>query len=238
MRVLITRPQEDAARFAAQLEARGHEALCASLLSVRFLDGPLLTLNGVQAVLATSANGVRAFARRVQRRDVPLFAVGPQTAQAARLAGFSRVECADGDAAALAASVPHWARPQDGALLHAASTDNQTHLQSLLTAKGFTVRVDVLYEIVAAETLPATAREALAGKTLDAVFVFSPRSAAALRDAILRAGLSGACRRMAAICISQAAADALQPLEFLAVAVAARPNQDALLGSLAILEAG
>jgi len=235
MRVLITRPQEDAARFAALLQAQGHEVLCASLLSVRLLDGPVLTLEGVQAVLATSANGVRAFARRAQRRDLPLFAVGPQTAQAARLAGFGRIECADGDAAALAAAVPHWAQKQDGALLHAASTDNQGQLQSLLTAKGFTVQVEVLYEIVAAQTLPDTARAALVQDMLDAVFVFSPRSAAALRDGIMRAGLAGACRRLAAICISAAAAQALAPLQFRQIAIAARPNQDALLDSLAIL---
>ncbi len=84
MRVLVTRPKEDAEETAQLLAARGHQALVAPLLETRFFDGAALTLEGVQAVLATSANGVRALARRTARRDVPLFAVGPQTAEAAK----------------------------------------------------------------------------------------------------------------------------------------------------------
>ena len=238
MRVLITRPNEDAARFAELVRARGHQALCASLLSVRLFDGPELTLEGVGAVVATSANGVRAFARRAVRRDLPLFAVGPQTAEAARLAGFGRIECADGDAATLAAAAANWIKPEDGVLLHAASADNEGRLKVLLAEEGFTVDVQVLYEVVAIQALPDKAREAIVNGPLDAVIVFSPRSAQALRDCIARAKLSAACKRMAAICISRGAAEALAPLKFREVAVAARPNQDALLDCLDIVAPG
>jgi len=235
MRILITRPEPDAARFAERLRQRGHEVLCVSLLSVRFFDGPVLTLDRVQAVLATSANGVRALARRAQRRDLPLFAVGPQTAQAARLAGFSRVECADGDANALAEAVPRWAKPEDGLLFHAASAESEGRLAGLLSAKGYTVAAEALYHVVAVEALPAAARDALA--TIDATFLFSPRSAAAFRDGVVRAGLAKACGRVSAVCISRATAQALHPLVFREVLAAARPNQDALLDCLAILPA-
>lgn len=236
MRVLITRPKEDAERFAERLRALGHEPLCASLFSVRFFDGPVLTLDGVGAVLATSANGVRALARRAQRRDLPVFTVGPQTAQAARLAGFGRIECAEGDAKALIRAVPEWARPEDGILFHAASTESEKRLKAPLAARGYAVEARVLYEVVAADALPAPAREALAEGALDAAFLFSPRSAAVFRDCVSRAGLSSPCMRLAAICISRATADALAPLAFRDVAVARRPNQDALLDCLAILE--
>jgi uroporphyrinogen-III synthase len=238
MRILVTRPREDAARFAERLRERGHDVLCASLLSVRFFDGPVLTLDGVQAVLATSANGVRALARRVQRRDLPLFAVGPQTAAAAQLAGFARVECADGDANALAASVPRWANPANGMLLHAASVESEHRLQALLAPDGFQVRAEVLYDVVASDALPSVARAALAEDALDATFHFSPRSAAAFRDCVSRAHLTKACTHLWAVCISQATADALNPLEFRKVLVAAKPNQDALLECLAILSQG
>ena len=79
MRLLVTRPREDGEAFAKLLAARGHEAVVAPVMEVQFLAGPPVPLEGVQAVLATSANGVRALVRRTQRRDVPLFAVGPQT---------------------------------------------------------------------------------------------------------------------------------------------------------------
>jgi len=236
MRILITRPTEDAARFAALLAQRGHQAVCASLLSVRFFAGPVLGLEGVHAILVTSANGVRALARRSTRRDLPVFAVGPQTEEAARLAGFCRIESADGDAAALAEAVPRWARPQDGVLFHAAGSSHG-RLKSLLEAKGYEVKAAELYEIVAAQSLPDAARAALESEALDAVLAFSPRSAAALRDCIRCAGLAGVCNRLMAVCISQATAKALAPLRFRTIAVAARPNQDAMLDSLALLKA-
>ena len=119
MRVLVTRPLEDAQETAALLQVRGHEALVAPLFTVKFHGGPRIDLTGVQAVLATSANGVQAISRRTSRRDLPLFAVGPQTAQIARNEGFKLVRSADGDAAALAQAIPAWASAENGALLHA-----------------------------------------------------------------------------------------------------------------------
>ncbi len=65
MKVLITRPQEDGKKIAARLVERGHQALLAPLLTPRFHDGRNPTSKGVQAILATSANGIRAFVHRL-----------------------------------------------------------------------------------------------------------------------------------------------------------------------------
>src|SRR5262245_15671756 len=86
VRLLITRPRADADAFAQTLRVRGHVAIVAPVMEVLPRDGPPLALDSVQAVLATSANGVRALAARSARRDVPLYAVGPQTAEAAEQA--------------------------------------------------------------------------------------------------------------------------------------------------------
>src|SRR5437868_13477440 len=97
MRLLVTRPQEDAESFAALLRNRGHLPIVAPLMEVHFLPGAPIAFDRVQAVLATSANGVRAIAGRSSRRDIALYAVGPQTAEAARQAGFPIVISAEGD---------------------------------------------------------------------------------------------------------------------------------------------
>ena len=232
MRVLLTRPKEDAEVFAERLRERGHEALSVPLLSVHFHDGPPLALDGVQGVLATSANGVRALARRSGWRDLPVFAVGPQTAREAQNAGFARVESADGDVVALAAALPRWARAQAGALLHATGAEGASRLASLLAVKGYEVRSAILYDIVASTILPQEIAGALKDGSLDAALFFSPRSAKVFKDCILAAGLAGTCARLIAGCISQAAADALSPLTFGEMRVAERPNQDALLACL------
>ena len=235
MRILLTRPTKDARIVAERLREAGHEILSAPLLSVHFHDGPPLALDGVQGVLATSANGVRALARRTHRRDLPVFAVGPQTAKAARTAKFARVECAGGDAVALADAVPRWAQVQKGVLLHAAGAQGEARLASLLGAKGFEVRTEVLYDVVAADTLPAAVIEALSAGSLDAALFFSPRSARTFRDCVRNTDLSAACAGLAAICISKATAAALPPLKFRHVVIAAEPNQDALIDCIAII---
>src|SRR5207237_4563744 len=96
MRLLLTRPREDAQTLAKTLKLRGHHPVIAPLLQIRFTPGPEISLIGVQAVIATSANGVKAFAARSQNRDLPVFAVGPQTAETATQLGFPEVICAKG----------------------------------------------------------------------------------------------------------------------------------------------
>ena len=63
---------------------------------------------------------------------------------------------------------------------------------------------------------------------LDAALFFSARSAAIFRDLATGARVD----HIIAICISEAAAEALKPLRFKDVRVAAAPNQDAMLALL------
>jgi len=229
MRLLITRPQADADALAEILRARGHVALVAPLMEVEVLEGPELPLVGVQAVLATSANGIRALAARTKRRDVLVFAVGPQTAEAARSCGFVGVFNADGDSAALAEFVAANLDPAKGALLHAAGAETAGRLSQALLARGFSVETIVLYEAVPVTRLPELADTALRDGTLDGVLLFSPRSAKIFATLVTEAKLAQACERVEAYCISAATAAALNPMIFSRVSVAGVPNQDAML---------
>ncbi len=232
MRVIVTRPLEDGEATAALLHAMGHEAIVAPLLGAHFHDGQPLHLDGVQGLLFTSANGARALARRTSLRDFPVFAVGTQTAQAARDAGFADVRNADGDAAHLAAIVRQSAKPQDGPLLHASGAEAEGRLARSLAEAGFTVRTEILYDVPLAAELPHAARGALAQGTADAVLLYSTRSAQAFADLVAKAGLDAALPRLIACCISEAAARPLRALPFRAIRIAARPNQAALLDCL------
>jgi uroporphyrinogen-III synthase len=227
MRVLITRPREDGEAIAARLTAAGHRPLLAPLLAPRWLDGPRLELAGIAAILATSANGVRALIRRTDRRDIAIFAVGPQTAQAAHAAGFAHVENADGDAAALAAAVPRWLKSDAGALLHVCGEENIGGLAERLGANGYVVRREILYAMDAMK-LPPEAQAALCAGEIDAALFFSPRSARIFLEQTAALNLVS----VAALCISPATAAALPQGRFAAIRVAARPNQDALLALL------
>lgn len=231
MKILLTRPADDSAETAALLAAQGHQALIAPLLTLQFQAGPDVALDGVQAILATSANGIRALARRTPRRDVPVYAVGPQTAAEAQKLGFCAVRSADGNADDLAAAAKAWASPTQGALLHVAGEGNDAKLVRALT--GFAVRQEILYGVRPVSHLPDVAHAALARGEVDAALFFSPRSAETFRLCALPLALP--LNRVLAACISLATAQALTPLVFARTAIAARPNQTELLALLPAL---
>ena len=223
MRILVTRPVEDGEEIAARLHAMGHEALLAPLLTLEFIDGPEPDFTGVQAILASSANGIRALVQRSARRDLPVFAVGPQTTEEARNAGFATVKNADGDAKTLAQAAARWTTPDKGALLHVCGEEAPGTLADDLTARSFTVRRAVLYRMAAATDLPAEIQAAL--PTLDAVLFFSPRTAKIFVE-LAHARMP---RQLMALCISPATAAVLEGENFAEIRIAARPNQAELL---------
>ncbi|MBT6117265.1 MAG: uroporphyrinogen-III synthase [Rhodospirillaceae bacterium] len=232
MRVLVTRPEPEASRLAAALAARGIESALAPLMEIR--DRPqALSLDGVRAVLATSANGVRAFARAEPGRDLPLFAVGAATAEAARDAGFRHVVTAGGDVATLAERVVRDLDPAAGALLHVAGTVTAGDLAGRLGASGFEVRRAVLYEARPVARLPAAAVAALRAGEIDGVLFFSPRTARAFVSLIRTARIAPGLRNSTAYCLSRAVAAEAAALEWRAVHVAETPDQPALLSLVA-----
>jgi uroporphyrinogen-III synthase len=229
LKVLVTRPLEDGVEIAARLADMGHQALLAPLLTPRFHDGPLLEESGpdledVQAILASSANGIRALVRRTARRDFSIFAVGPQTAEEARKAGFREIRNADGDAKDLAEAVSRWAAPK-GVLLHVCGEEAPGTLAENLSRHGFNVRRLALYSIEPARQLPSEAVAALKDGSLDAALFFSPRSARLFRELADGLPTDG----LLALCISAATAQALASMPFARTLVAARPNQAAIL---------
>jgi uroporphyrinogen-III synthase len=189
MRVLVTRPQPDAARTAARLAELGHEAVIDPLLQFEPLEIRKFPGGRFAAIVATSANAMRAAkSSRLSRSDtLPLYAVGSHTAAAAREAGFDNVTDCHGDAAALAAVLAReLAAP--ARILHLAGEDRAQDLGQLLAPHGIEVEVLELYRMRPAERLGPSA--ALIGSGLDAVLHFSPRSAATFVALCEREGLA------------------------------------------------
>jgi uroporphyrinogen-III synthase len=234
MKVLVTRAAGDAEKLAARLAERGYQSAIENLMTIRLradaARGLAQFLDGVQAALFTSANGVRAFAQATPRRDFRAFAVGDATAAAARDAGFAEVTSAGGAVEDLAKQVIARLKPQSGALIHAAGTITAGDLAGILEAAGFTVRRAVLYEAIPSEHLSTATRDAVRRGEIDAALFFSPRNAATFVR--LAAGLEESCKHMIAVALSPAVAESLAPLPWRHVAVAGAPNETALLAAL------
>jgi uroporphyrinogen-III synthase len=232
MRALITRPEEDAASLADALRKRGIEPVIEPMLAVAPETEDAIDMAGVQALLFTSANGVRELARREKRRDLPVYAVGDATARAAHAAGFGKVASAGRDAEALAKLVAAQLKPPDGALLHPRGRDTTGHLESALRAAGFELHEPVVYRADAAKSLSPSVRKMLADGGIELALFFSPRTARNFATLARDAKLGDATRNMTAACLSKPVADALAPLVFGRVIVAPQPNQESLLDVL------
>jgi uroporphyrinogen-III synthase len=232
MRALITRPEEDAASLAAELRKLGIEPVIEPMLTVELETGDSMDLAGVQALLFTSANGVREFSRRETRRDLPVYAVGDATARAARAAGFGKVVSAGRDAEALAKLVAAEVKPADGVLLHPRGRDTTGHLETALRAAGFDLREPVVYRAEAARSLSPSVRKMLGEGGIELALFFSPRTARNFAALARDAKLGDTTRNITAACLSKPVAEALAPLVFGRVIVAPQPNQDSLLAAL------
>ena len=234
LQILVTRPRGEADLFAVALAMRGHDAVVAPLLDIVVDDAPPLDLAGVQAVLFTSANGVRAFAHTQKNRDLKAFCVGDATAAAARNAGFGTVESASGDVETLAALVQKRLDPKDGTLIHATGTAVAGDLAGVLGAEGFTVRRVQLYRADTATKLPEDAAEALRSGRIDVVTFFSPRTAEIFARLVHDAGLGDSLARVTALALAPSALEIAreQGCRFKAAIAADQPNEASLLEAI------
>jgi len=233
MRILVTRPEPDAEKTAAKLRALGHEPVMAPLLTVVFSEPPV-DLAVPAALMLTSRNAVRAVSRWPQVagwRDRPVFVTGQGTGDAARRAGFADVRSADGDAADLAALVMAEIGPELRPILYPAARDRSEGFLEILRANGYDAHVVEAYRAESPASLDIAVCEALRFSRIDAVLLYSRRTAVAFRQAVEGAGLASALGGMRLCALSARVAEPLGGLG-IEIVVAAHPDEDSLIALL------
>jgi uroporphyrinogen-III synthase len=239
MAVLLTRPSPDNEASRDALRSRGFEVLLAPML--RFEPVPFAgdADADYQAVIATSANALRAVERALVQsplRELPLFAVGEHTAAVARELGFAEVISAKGDAAALRDRVLESVRAKQlkkkRPLLYLAGADLSRDLAGELGEHGLEVVTQTTYRMVAVATLPRPVCDAFARDEVDVVLHYSRRSAAAFLDAVRNEGIEISALAVPQCCISANVAAVLHEAGAAQVKVAASTDEKALFEAL------
>jgi uroporphyrinogen-III synthase len=235
MRLLITRPEEDGSRLAAHVRALGWEPVLLPLLKIEYTDAPALPLDGAQALIATSRNGLRALARNASfeaAKRLPIYCVGEGTAALAEEFGFNERHVGEGTGRELVPLIARTAKPDTGALLYLTGEHIAFDLASVLAALRFTVRRFILYHAVenpdTGQLLGAYLRRGLHGAVL-----MSPRTAEIfanlLTTDLLTTNGQAAIRDLTCYCYSTAVAKPLEAFKGLRLKIAARPVESDLL---------
>jgi uroporphyrinogen-III synthase len=237
MTVLVTRPSPDDEATASALRARGFEVLLAPMLRFE----PAAYHDDLDArygaVIVSSANALRGLGLKGHRLlELPLFAVGEHTAEAARRAGFTHVMPASGDAAALRdlvlASVKAKALKKASTLLYLAGADLARDLAGELGDSGLRVVTHTTYRMVPVASLPREVCDAFAASRIKAVLHYSRRSARAFLDAARAGGVEISALSIPQCCISAAVAAVVREAGATQVMVAATPDETALFQTL------
>jgi len=218
MRLLVTRPVDEAARTAGRLTALGHEPLIAPVMEVA-PTGATIPGGPFDLVIATSARALHEAPRAL----APLACVGEKTAAAGRKAGFA-LACVAPDADRLVDALLAESGPKN--VLYLAGRERRADLEALLRAAGWTVETVEVYAARPVAVWPGGIVGALAGGQVDGVLHYSPRSAE------LALTLMGDARaRLSHFCLSPAVAQVCARANVAddRIIVASQPTEDCLM---------
>ncbi|WP_417670216.1 uroporphyrinogen-III synthase [Roseibium sp.] len=228
MRFLLTRPQPECSRTAKRLRELGHDVLESPMLRLKPLTPGHFDMKGVAALAVTSKRIAGLLAAHPQMRELsnlPVFAVGSRTADSMRAAGFEDVVSANGDVAALAEMIT--AHRPAGTVLYLAARDRAGDLEGRLASCGIECKIQILYAMEPEERLAEDVLSALQAGSIDAVLIYSRRTAQALVDALMAVGRMDVFHGLRVIAISDQSAEPV-PVNA-CVEVAPHPSEDGLL---------
>ncbi|MCS6762255.1 MAG: uroporphyrinogen-III synthase [Candidatus Devosia symbiotica] len=228
-RMLITRPDPDAQSSLARLQALDIAGVAAPLMERVMLDVSLPPADGFAALVFTSANAVRTLMDRDVVSDyahLPVLAVGDRTARDAAAAGFVRVGSAAGNFGDLVNAIG--LSGLKGPLFYPTGKHQSADLGKALAPMGVMVATAKVYDMVAIAALPSTVLAALGDGGINAVLVYSRRTAEIFVR--LAHSLDRTQRRaLGMLCMSEAVAEVLLEAHFNRISLADCPDEEAMM---------
>lgn len=235
MRLLLTRPRPEAERTATALRVMGHDPVFAPVLEIENIPDATIGRGPFAAVLLTSGNAARAIVDHPNRDRLTAydcFAVGPQTAAAARLAGFANVHAGSGDGGDVARLIAEKIGDRTNPLLYLAGNDRARDMAAELAPYGLRLDIVVVYRAIAARTFEPDIAAGLKAGQFDGVLHYSRRSTAIFVDCVRASGSETAAARLTHFCLSARASEPLAAINAKSILVAQQMDESAMLALL------
>ena len=228
MRIGVFRAAADGRRTAARLADLGHEAILAPVLHI-VATGAAVDAGTADALVFTSAHAPEALAKHpdgiTHLSHLPCWCVGARTAEAARLAGFTRLRTGAGDAISLVGMIA--AQDRTTRLILVAGRDRKPDLETGLAQAGLAFSLVEAYAADAVSEWP----EAIVARlsNMQGALHYSRRSADLAFGLAEFYGLGAHVRAAVHYCLSDDIRLALLHLGVDRVEVATRPDEASLL---------
>lgn len=219
MKILITRPLEEAKILANTLEILGYQTILAPLLEIKFTkDVDFNQLYNYQAIIITSRNSIKAISE--VDKDLKLLIVGKESYYYAKSLGFLNCIFAGENIEQLKENIPNYNN-----LLYlsgAEITDDLKNLKQKIDRK-------IIYK---AEQITNPSKELLEFIKQDQLKIclfLSARTAQAFANIIANNGLKQYCKSIISLTLSNKIAHNLEQLHFNSCYVTQEPTLDSLV---------
>lgn len=234
LRALITRPILDSRPLAEKLTEKGYKVTVEPMLEIKFRDESINELEKAlkkspQAILATSANGIRALSKLSKRRDFNIITVGDATRHIALKLGFNNTKSAGGDVTGMYRYVMRNLKPVDGNIVHLSGSQIAGDIKTMLEREGFSVKRIILYDAEPVEKFSKKLKKELKEDEIDVALFFSTRTLRTFIEIAEKEGLINHFAKIKAFCLSKRIADEATKMKWAKIHTAKLPTSASLL---------
>lgn len=241
--VIITRPSPGNEEIAKAIALRGWTPISAPLLNISFAPLHRLSLGEKVKISSASYQGVIVASRQAViglcglypnalRSSVLIVAVGDQTAEDAKKAGFGHVKSAQGTATELVDLCRNILHPHQGEVLLASAEGAGLKIVDGLHKAGFKVFHLTLYTSQPVSVLPTSLKQAFRGEKTYAIMFFSALTATAFIKHLPPSLMGEQIPFITALAISKNVQKVLGEYPWKSIEIAARPTAHAMIERL------
>lgn len=225
MRVLLTRPIDDSQEIVQALRDKNVTVTLDPLMHVEYLPHPRIDFDKYQAVIFTSAYGIRAYHNNNYDQNGCFYVVGNRSAQIAQNFDLKEVISANGDVKKLSEKIISELSPNDGPLLYLSGVQIAGNLTEDLQRAGFNIKRMPVYKTIATNHFASETKKMLISGSFDYIPFYSPRSAIIFEELIESSDLQNTLASVSALCLSQNVGNKLKGRCWKQILIAKKPTQ-------------
>ena len=203
MHIVITRPVEDSLKIITDLKLSGHMLTHLPVIKVEKLQMKKINFKNYDSVIFTSANAIKFLNIEKFNDNIKCFCVGNFTEGVAKKAGFFNTYSSEGSVASLKELIVRTIESKSEKILYLSSEFISKNLDKDLIQEGYIVERISNYTTLPVREINEKTLSFLRKNPIDAIFIYSSKSAKNLLDLINKYSLLNIVTQCNLMCISE-----------------------------------